>query len=161
MLQQPSRPPQLGTADPLGAMGVHQVGGRAAGKTIGRGQGGRSGTEMKGLAQLLEGGLQPATRLGVGLPSPPGRIGPDQGVAEVATVQNGLATAGAAHQVDATGPSQAQPMGRQAALVPAHGKGGALPAIEPQGRLPLLQHPVVDGHLPAAAQAAAGEQAGG
>jgi len=119
VLEQATLAPQLGTADALAAVGMHQIGGGTEAKTAGGlGRGGLA-AELQRQAELRKGLLQPEAGPPIHLLATPGGIRPHQGVGEVSAMEHGSTATGPAHQIDHALACQLQPMGLQAALVMA------------------------------------------
>jgi hypothetical protein len=153
VLQQGRAAPELGATDAFGAIGMHQIGGGAAGEAAGAplGRGGGHNPELQRQVQGGEDLLQPAATQGIGLLPPRAGRSPGQGVGELTGVQHRPAAAGAADQIDHSRLHQGRPVGFQPLLMAAERERGAAPAVEPQhGCLPrrqLVQHPAIEGHL--------------
>ena len=92
---------------------------------------------------------QPLTGLPVGLPPLPWGRWPDQGIGQATGMENGLAAAGAANQVDLTALGEVIPVGGPAALMAAQRQPGTVPAVEAQQRCfaRLVQQESVERHL--------------
>jgi len=129
VLQQPAPLPALGIADALDAIGVDQVGGGAAGKTVGVAIIPLA-AELQGLVQGGKGLLQPATDPAVGLLAFEAITGQHQGVTEIGAVQHGAAARGAPHQIQLASALPVEPLGLELPLMKSQREGQPAPAVQ-------------------------------
>jgi hypothetical protein len=89
VLEQATPFPELGTADALLAIAMHQISRRAAGETVGL-IGATGGiAKLQGLAHGGKRFLKPKATQVISLPTPARGIGPDEGVGEITAMENG------------------------------------------------------------------------